>query len=81
MFHCRRAGGSGCEKMHSLRTLLYEMTNSTFEGFNQFTGTFSSSAILFISASPALPSFLSSFLAKSRAFSLLFCSASLNGGA
>ena len=43
--------------------------------------TFSSSAILFISASPALPSFLSSFLAKLRVLSRAFCSASLKGGA
>lgn len=43
--------------------------------------TFSSSAILFISASPAFPSFLSSFLAKLRVLSRAFCSASLKGGA
>ena len=43
--------------------------------------TFSSSAILLISARPALPSFLSSFLAKLRVLSRAFCSASLKGGA
>lgn len=48
---------------------------------NSQKSTFSASAILLISASPAFPSFLSSFLAALSALSRIFCSASLKGGA
>lgn len=60
---------------------VYESEKSQIRRGFHSQSTFSFSSILLISASPAFPSFLSSFLAALRALSRIFCSASLKGGA